>query len=117
MVYLNVWYDTAFKVETTQSVSSLANGNYSFSVWFKGGTITGTPANVAFTKQYVFVRGYDASDLSAQTQIDTTPSDVYVQITVPTVSVTSGSIVIGFYSESPGKSWAHFDDAALTVLP
>jgi hypothetical protein len=108
--FLDIWRATAYTVTVSQVVSPLPNGNYSFSIWHEGG---------AYTKQYVFVRGYDASNPSAQLpSLDTTPTtDGYEQITISPIPVTSGKIEIGIYSEGADDAWSHFDDAVLTRNP
>jgi hypothetical protein len=109
--FLDIWRGTAYTVTASQVVSPLPNGNYSFSIWHKGG---------AYTKQYVFVRGHDASNPSAElfpVPPDTTPRSAYGEITISSIPVTSGKVEIGIYSEGADGNWSHFDDAVLTREP
>lgn len=107
--YLDIWAASAYTVTTSQLVSPLPAGNYSFSIWHIGG---------AYTKQQIFARGYDANNASAEIHVDTTVSEsAWVQVVIPSIPVTSGKVEIGVYSEATANNWSHFDDAVLTKLP
>jgi hypothetical protein len=109
--YLDIWALPAYTVTVTQLVPSMPNGTYSLSVWYIGGT------GAAYTSQYVFVRGYDSGNASAELRVNTAPSNAYSELNIPSIPVTSGKLEIGFYSNSPGNSWSHFDDLTLIRLP
>jgi len=104
---LNNWASSAYSVTTSQEVA-LPNGNYTLSIWYFGS---------AYTKQYLFARGYDSTDLAAELRANTVAIAAYVQLTISPISVTSGKVTIGVYSEGGAGAWSHFDDVTLIQIP
>jgi len=106
-------YSTAqpqFDVSTFQTVSPIANGTYTFSLWIT--------RHVDFIDSYVFARGHNAATPAEEIHVNT-PGDnaAYVQITIPNIVVTSGQVTVGIRSHGYGDRWANIDDATLTKNP
>ena len=104
---LNNWSASAYSVTTSQDVA-LPNGDYTLSIWYFGS---------AYAKQFVFARGYDSANLAAELHANTVPTAAYVELTISPISVTSGKVTIGVYSEGAAGAWSHFDDVTLTQIP
>ncbi|TVT37824.1 T9SS type A sorting domain-containing protein [Hymenobacter setariae] len=95
----------AYQIYTYQTVTGLANGTYSLSAWVK--SKGGQPV------AQLQAQNYGGSALSAN--IPTSPND-WVQVTIPSVTVTNGQCEVGIYSQAnAGGQWLYFDD--ITLLP
>ena len=105
---LTNWSNTAFKVTTSQTVSSIPNGTYTLTAWIMRDT--------RFTTQYLFASSYSAADSAAKMTVDTASasSTVYTQITLSGIQVTNGTCEVGLYSEAADTGvWANLDDFSL----
>lgn len=99
-----------YTARTYQTVSPIANGTYSFSMWVDRGW---------FDEQYLYATGYDAEDLEDEVTVSTDDAETpagYVKITLSNIVVTSGSITVGVYSAAPAGTYTNFDDAELTLV-
>jgi hypothetical protein len=99
-----------YTARTYQTVSPIANGTYSFSMWVD---------REWFQEQYLYATGFDAADLEDEvtqsTEDANTPAGFF-KITLSNIVVTSGSVTVGVYSAAPAGTWAGFDDAELTLV-
>jgi hypothetical protein len=106
------WVDNTsppYTARTFQTVSPIANGTYSFSIWVQRNW---------FDVQYLFATGFNADDMNDEVTADTDEAeapDGYVKITLSGIEVTSGSCTVGVYSGAPAGTFANFDDAELTL--
>lgn len=92
------WKGSAYEVYTFQTRTGLANGPYSLSAWVRssGGQ---THAHL------------EAKDFGGTRVVATIPAtSTWTRISVPTVNVTNGRCVIGFYSRAGANQWIHVDD-------
>lgn len=106
------WYGSEYAVSTYQTIEDVPDGTYSFSIYAISGG--------GFDEQYLFARGYDANDENAEmTQSlasvpNTGPYSQDNLVTLSGIVVTSGTVTVGFHSDSDetaADSWANFDDA------
>ena len=106
-------YSTAqpeFDVSTFQTISPIANGTYTFSLW--------VTRHTDFLHSYIFARGHNAAMPTEEIQVLTPGNDTaYEQISIPNIVVTSGQVTIGIRSHGYGNRWANIDDATLTKNP
>jgi hypothetical protein len=103
------WREAAYKVTTSQLVSPLPNGTYSFSM------VVQRPATL--NEQYLFARGCTAGSPDAQVTkptVDAT-ADGFTKITLTGIQVTSGSCTFGIYTDAPDDGWANMDSAVLVL--
>jgi hypothetical protein len=107
---LEHWAAAAYTVTTAQVVNPLPAGEYTFKVHVRA-------APAMFTSQYVFARGYSATDANALLKTDITTSNVngstYSVISVGPIPVTSGQCEVGVFSDGTAGAWASFDEATL----
>ncbi|MGC4088774.1 MAG: hypothetical protein QM756_12915 [Polyangiaceae bacterium] len=98
----------AYTATVSQVVSPIHNGNYTFSIWHTGQLY-------ASEGQYVYAKGYDKNNPDAITKLPTAASEsAYEQLTLPQITVTSGKIEVGIYTNGVAGAWSNFDDATLT---
>lgn len=104
------WSDSEYTVSTVQTIEDVPDGTYSFSIYAISGG--------GFDDQYLFARGYDENDPSAEMKMSfTAPGSGYTEdnkVTLSGIHVTSGTVTVGFHSDSNDtatNSWANFDDA------
>jgi hypothetical protein len=98
-----------YTARTYQTVSPIANGTYSFSLWVKRDW---------FDVQYLFATGFNAADMNAEVSEETDDAEAagdYVKITLSGIEVTSGACTVGIYSAAPAGTFANFDDAELSL--
>lgn len=97
------WYE----VTTSQTVTDIPNGTYTFSIW--------VARSEWFTDQYLFVDGYadDAVEVT-QSTYDNFSNSSYVKVEISGIEVTNNQITVGVYSGAPAGTWAGLDDASLT---
>lgn len=94
------WYE----VSTFQTVTSIPNGTYTFSVWVM--------RDEWFDEQYLFARDYGDAEMTQSTFEDFSDSQ-YVQVQLSGIEVTNNQVTVGIYSAAPAGVWANFDDASL----
>jgi hypothetical protein len=109
-----VWIMTTQETYTTstfQTVSPIANGTYTFSMWVN--------RKYALTEQYLFARGHNAADQNEEVRQDITVPDeaAYYQVSLNNIQVTSGHVTVGIHTASWGGDWSNIDDATLTKNP
>lgn len=100
--HLTHYRTEAYEVYTYQTVTGLANGIYTLSVWTRGGS--------APTAQ-LQAKNYGGSNLS--TTIGASPNG-WVQVSVPNIQVRNGQCEIGVYTKGNAGTWMYFDDFTLT---
>ena len=107
---LALWSANAYLATVSQSVSSLANGTYTFSAWVaRGGT---------FNSLYLFAKNYKASSPSDSLQaITDSAGSSYTQIVLPGIPVTNGQCEVGIYADAQTGAWANLDDFSFTMDP
>ncbi|RZL04619.1 MAG: T9SS type A sorting domain-containing protein, partial [Hymenobacter sp.] len=94
----------AYQIYTYQTLTGLANGTYTLSAWVK--SKGGQPV------AQLRAQNYGGTLLSAAIPTSTT---TWVQITIPSVTVTNGQCEIGIYSQANAGQWLYFDD--ISFLP
>lgn len=95
-----------FEVSTYQTVTSIPNGTYTFSVWVH--------RSEGFEAQYLFARDYgDGANEMTQDTIDNFSEAEYVKVELSGIEVTNNQVTVGIYSSADAGVWANFDDAAL----
>ena len=106
--YLDLWLGSDYTVDVSQVVSPIPDGSYTLSILHYGG---------AYTSQVVYVTGYDEANPTAETTAPTAESagDVFDEIRIENIPVTSGTITIGIRSVGAANNWSHFDDVSLTL--
>jgi arabinogalactan endo-1,4-beta-galactosidase len=91
---------SAYRVETYQYLSGIANGSYTLWAWARsGGGATGA---------YIALRNCGGAENRTAVPV----SDTWQLISV-TTTVTSGQCTVSLASDGPGGSWANFDDVRL----
>lgn len=109
--HLAYWLGSEYTVTVSQVVDPLPAGDYTFSMYVKGG------ANL-FTSQYLFARGYSSTDTAAELKTDVTTTNTngstYSLLTVGPIPVTSGQVEVGVFSHGTANAWASLDTATLT---
>ena len=108
---LGHWAANAFKVATYQQVNSIPNGTYTLRAWVM--------RDPRFSTEYLFARGYSATDTNAKMTADTATasSTSYTEIVLNGIQVTNGTCEVGIYSDAPnGGVWANIDDFSLVLV-
>jgi hypothetical protein len=109
--HLAGWLDTEYTVTTSQVVTPLPDGEYTFSIYVN-------TEEAGFSSQYIFARGYSAADANALLQTDVTADNSepnsYTLITLGPIPVTNGQCEVGIHLQGAANAWANFDDATLT---
>ncbi|MDN3295172.1 glycosyl hydrolase 53 family protein [Streptomyces ficellus] len=98
------WSSTAYKVETYQYLSGLANGSYTLSAWVRssGGQ------NAA----YLALRNCGSAE--QRTDLPPTPNGKWIRV-VTSVTVTGGQCTVSINSDARAGNWINVDD--LTFSP
>jgi hypothetical protein len=87
---------TAYWGTTFQQLTGLSNGLYTIKAWVRG---TGG--------QTMYIKDFGGG----QKDVKLPASDVYTQVVISDVNVTSGRAEIGFWSDGPGSTvWLNVDD-------
>lgn len=100
---LSHWSSSAYKVQTYQYLSGLANGTYTLTAWVRssGGQ------NAA----YLALR--DCGGAEQRTDLPPTPNGRWIRL-VTSVTVTSGQCTISLNSDAHAGEWANLDDLTFT---
>jgi hypothetical protein len=95
---------SAYRVYTSQTINGLTNGSYTVKAWVRssGGQTAAT----------MLLKKYGGSDVSVS--IPTTST--YTQIST-TVTVTTGILEVGFWSNANANNWINVDDVEVGVTP
>ncbi len=110
---LGHWLSTgAYTVTTSQIVSPIPNGNYTFSMW--------VAHSLFLNSEYIFAKGYSHAQPAAEMKTDTSTAGdtTYTQIVIQHIPVTNGKIEVGIYTDGPASSdqnWSRIDDAELML--
>lgn len=112
-VRLAQWNANAYTADTSQTVSPIANGTYSFSIMVKRDALD------KLNESYLYAVGYDKDALGDDVTQDTDAAvgNTYVKVTLSPIVVNSGSLTVGVYTDAKAGGWINFDDAELTLLP
>ncbi|MEU6004453.1 glycosyl hydrolase 53 family protein [Streptomyces sp. NPDC047197] len=96
------WSASAYKVETYQYLTGLANGRYTLTAWVRssGGQ------NAA----YLALKSGSAEQ---RTDLPPTPNGAWIRL-VTSVTVTGNACTVRLYSDANAGNWANFDDITLT---
>jgi hypothetical protein len=98
---LTHWKASAYRVYTYQTITGIANGSYTVKAWVK--------SSGGQNKAAMDLKQYGGSTVSVA--IPTT-SGSYTQIS-STVSVTTGKIEVGFWSDAKANNWINVDDVEI----
>ncbi len=91
------WNNTPYNVFTYQTLTGLANGNYSLKAWVRS---SGGQTSCSMIAQK-FGSNMLKSDLPT--------TETWTQISIPNIQVTNGQCEIGFSSDSPANAWCNVD--------
>ncbi len=95
----------SYQLYTYQDINNLPIGTYTVSAWVKssGGQST----------EQVQLKYYDSS---GNVQTANIPASItWTKVTIPNVSITSGTCEVGIYSVGSAGQWADIDDVAVTI--
>ncbi|MDT9683504.1 arabinogalactan endo-1,4-beta-galactosidase [Streptomyces sp. TRM76323] len=100
---LSHWASSAYKVETYQYLSGLANGSYTLTAWVRssGGQ------NAA----YIALRNCGSAE--QRTDLPPTPDGKWIRL-VTSVKVTSGQCTVSINSDAKAGNWLNVDDVSFT---
>ncbi|MGW7052774.1 glycoside hydrolase family 53 protein [Streptomyces sp. NPDC054887] len=100
---LTHWSSSAYKVETYQYLTGLADGSYTFSAWVRssGGQ------NAA----YLALRNCGSPE--QRTDLPPTPNGKWIRL-VASVKVTGGQCTVGVNSDARAGNWLNVDDVTFT---
>ncbi|MET9801778.1 arabinogalactan endo-1,4-beta-galactosidase [Streptomyces sp. NPDC006368] len=100
---LTHWSSSAYKVETYQYLSGLANGSYTLSAWVRssGGQ------NAA----YLALRNCGSAE--QRTDLPPTPNGAWIRL-VTSVRVTGGQCTVSVNSDAGAGNWINVDDLTFT---
>lgn len=103
---LSYWSDTAYEASTYQQVPGIANGTYDLTAWVlsSGGQTTAE----------LYAKGHGGADRTVG--LPTSPTS-WTRISLEDVTVTSGWIEVGVYSDATAGSWINVDDVTLVPVP
>lgn len=88
----------AYAVYTYQTITGLANGNYTLKAWVRSSG--GQTANRMEAKNYG----------GAMLSRDIPATGTWTQISLSNIPVSNGQCTIGFYTNAPGNKWLDFDN-------
>lgn len=100
---LTHWKDSAYVVSTYQVLTGLAPGSYRVQAWVlsSGGQ----------DKAYMYAKRHGGAEQQAALP---TSSSIWKLVTLD-VTVSSGTLEIGFYSDAPGGCWVNVDDVRVSA--
>ncbi|MER7623167.1 arabinogalactan endo-1,4-beta-galactosidase [Streptomyces sp. NPDC126503] len=100
---LSHWSSSAYRVETYQYLSGLANGTYTLSAWVRssGGQ---NAAHLALR---------NCGSAEQRTDLPVTPNGAWIRI-VTSVRVTTGACTVSVNSDARAGNWLNVDDLTLT---
>ncbi|NDI34110.1 carbohydrate-binding protein [Chengkuizengella sediminis] len=101
--YKLVHWSSSDYQQLTSQILDVPNGTYKASVWVRSGG--------GQNELHLFAKGYGGEEL--QTVIGSEPESTWTQYLIENIQVTEGQLEIGIWSNSPGNSWAIFDDFEL----
>ncbi|MGW0533270.1 glycosyl hydrolase 53 family protein [Streptomyces sp. NPDC003032] len=99
---LSHWASSAYKVETYQYLTGLADGTYTLTAWVRssGGQ------NAAYL-------ALKSGGSEQRTDLPTTPNGAWIRL-VTSVRVTGGACTVRLVCDAHAGEWANFDDVTLT---
>ena len=100
---LTHWKDSAYVVSTYQVLTGLAPGSYRVQAWVlsSGGQ----------DKAYMYAKRHGGAEQQVTLP---TSSSIWKLVTLD-VTVSSGTLEIGFYSDAPGGCWVNVDDVRVSA--
>jgi hypothetical protein len=110
-VRLAQWNAGAYTARTSQTISPIANGTYSFSIKVNRDALD------KLNDSYLYAVGYDinAPEEDVTEPTDAAVGNTYVKITLANIVVSSGSLTVGVYTDAVAGGWINFDDAELVL--
>lgn len=103
---LTFWSDSAYEASVYQQVPGVANGTYDLTAWVlsSGGQTTAE----------LYAKGHGGADRTLALPTSTTS---WTRISLEDVTVTSGWIEVGVYTDATAGSWINLDDVTLVPVP
>ncbi|MFI7337516.1 glycosyl hydrolase 53 family protein [Streptomyces sp. NPDC050085] len=92
---------SAYKVETYQYLTGLANGTYTLTAWVR--------SSGGQNSAYI---GLKSAAGEQRTDLPPTPNGTWIRL-VTSVAVTDGTATVRLYSDANAGNWANFDDITL----
>lgn len=92
-------YSAAAYQQLNAQVKSVANGTYSASVWLR--------SSGGQKALRLYVKGHGGAELTAEAGSAAVTG--YTKYSISNISVTTGSIEVGVYSDANAQNWAAFD--------
>jgi arabinogalactan endo-1,4-beta-galactosidase len=99
---LTHWKNTAYQASTYQDLTGIANGTYMLTAWVQNGG--------GQTTCEMYAKGS-----GAEIDLPLPVTSGWKQITIKGISVTSGTIAIGFRSVANAGNWCSFDNVHLQL--
>ncbi|WP_447005937.1 glycoside hydrolase family 53 protein [Saccharothrix isguenensis] len=96
---LSHWSSSAYQVETTQTLTGLANGRFTARVWVRSGG--------GQVQSSVALRGCGGAE--QRTHVPVSAGELWIQLAV-TANVTGGRCTVVLSSNARAGNWANFDD-------
>ncbi|HWU05722.1 MAG TPA: arabinogalactan endo-1,4-beta-galactosidase [Streptomyces sp.] len=96
---LSHWSSSAYKVETYQYLSGLADGTYTLSAWVRSGG--------GQNSAYIALRNCGGAE--QRTDLPPTANGAWIRL-VTSVKVTGGACTLSLNSDAHAGQWANFDD-------
>ncbi|MEV1024808.1 glycosyl hydrolase 53 family protein [Streptomyces sp. NPDC050264] len=99
---LSHWSSSAYKVETYQHLTGLANGTYTLTAWIR--------SSGGQNSAYIALKSATGEQ---RTDLPPTPNGTWIRL-VTSVAVTDGTVTVRLCSAANAGNWANFDDVTLT---
>lgn len=96
------WSASAYKVETYQHLTGLADGTYTLTAWVRS---SGGQKSCRLALK--------SGSTEQHTELPPTPNGAWLRI-VTSVTVTGNACTVRLYSDANAGNWANFDDLTLT---
>lgn len=99
---LTHWKDTAYTAATSQVVTGLSNGTYSFTAWILN---SGGQSDV-----HLYAKNYGGAELQQALPVSATK---WVKVRIDNIQVTNGQCEIGVISYASANNWINMDNVKL----
>lgn len=94
---LTHYKNSAYNVETNQTITGLTNGLYTLQAWVRSGT--------GLTENYLFARNFGGAQMKANISAGST----WTKLSITNINVTNGQCVIGMYTRG-NNVYSSIDD-------
>lgn len=98
--YLGHYLASAYIADTYQTIA-VPNGTYKLSAFAVGSS--------GFTERKMYARDFGGAELSVALRA----MSAWTEVSIPTITVTTGQITVGFYSNAAAETWLDIDKVSL----